>query len=325
MRSTLSYFALLGISEDASQEEIEERHRELADYLASPSIPPSLREWASKQAALVDEAYAVLADAEQRAAVRLSQTRAGAEARRGRTPTGAPDRLQEREPRERVERRARAKPGSAPRPSAGSREQRSSGILALLLSLRSQPLFLGLFIGLVVLGAVLFAYFTLPGGDEVDDSSGGQTSELVPLDTELVAELMVALQQDPNNPDVLFDLGESYFWAGEWQLAIDWFTKLLAVDPSDVHAQADIGTANFNMGRYEEAQATWLAALEIAPNDAQIHYNLGFLYASVEPIDLASARREWQLVVELAPDSDLAEVAQQHLQALPEASPAAAP
>ncbi|MDO8615865.1 MAG: DnaJ domain-containing protein, partial [Dehalococcoidia bacterium] len=75
MKQTLTYFSLLGISEDASQEDLEARYRELADYLASPNVPAGLREWAARQAALVDEAYAVLADPEQRAAVHKSQER----------------------------------------------------------------------------------------------------------------------------------------------------------------------------------------------------------------------------------------------------------
>jgi len=71
MKQTLTYFSLLGISEDASQEELEARYRELADYLASPDLPAGLREWARSQAALVDEAYAVLADPEHRSRVEL--------------------------------------------------------------------------------------------------------------------------------------------------------------------------------------------------------------------------------------------------------------
>src|SRR3970040_1229402 len=70
MKQTLTYFSLLGISEDASQEELEARYRELAEYLASPALPAHLREWAVKQAALVGEAYAVLAAPERRAAIR---------------------------------------------------------------------------------------------------------------------------------------------------------------------------------------------------------------------------------------------------------------
>src|SRR3990172_5294717 len=78
MEATLNYFSFLGISEDASQDEIEARYQALPQYLASTTIPPALREWAEKQAKLVDEAYAVLSDPEQRAAARGARAPASA-------------------------------------------------------------------------------------------------------------------------------------------------------------------------------------------------------------------------------------------------------
>ncbi|HET9477534.1 MAG TPA: tetratricopeptide repeat protein, partial [Dehalococcoidia bacterium] len=116
------------------------------------------------------------------------------------------------------------------------------------------------------------------------------------------------------------------FLGGEWQTGIDWFTKLLELDPTNVHALTDVGTAQFNLGQFEAAKTAWLEAKELDPNDEQVHYNLGFLYANVDPVDYAAALTEWQLVVELAPGSDLANTAQVHLESLAaEASAAPSP
>ncbi|MDP2675649.1 MAG: DnaJ domain-containing protein, partial [Dehalococcoidia bacterium] len=82
MGATLNYFSLLGISEDASQDELEARYQALSQYLASTTIPLALREWAEKQAKLVDEAYAVLSDPEQRAAARGAKAPASPKAER---------------------------------------------------------------------------------------------------------------------------------------------------------------------------------------------------------------------------------------------------
>src|SRR3990172_10288758 len=78
MGATLNYFSLLGIGEDAGQDEIEARYQALSEYLASATIPASLREWAQKQSKLVDEAYAVLSDPDQRAAAKGAKTSAPA-------------------------------------------------------------------------------------------------------------------------------------------------------------------------------------------------------------------------------------------------------
>ena len=321
MATTLTYFSLLGISEDAGREELEARYQVLADYLTSPSIPPALREWANRQAALVDEAYAVLADPERRAAAREQQLpgetphpeSAGAAPNGDRRRAGRqPDALEARkgERRQPARERVRAEP-TGPR------------LFERLLNLGSRPLVLGVLLGLVVLGVViLFTLYGLPGQGGSEEKPSAAQDSLIPLDNERVAELMAAVQQDPENPEVLFELGETFFQANEWQAAIDWFTRLLAVDPNNAHANTDIGTAHFNLGRPEEAKAAWLAVLDIAPNDVQVHYNLGFLYANAEPQDLAAARREWQTVLELAPGSELAGTAQVHLNGLLEGAPA---
>jgi len=309
MKQTLTYFSLLGISEDASQEELEARYRELADYLASPDLPAGLREWARSQAALVDEAYAVLADAEQRAAVRKPQERAQAPVAAAAPPA------------------KRATPVRPPKGQAVEEPAPPAGRFARLLPrLRAQPVIIGAAIGLIALGAVVFfGTNLLRGGDAEEAPPAAQAGDLIPLDEERVAELTAAAAKDPNSIEVLFELGESYFLAGEWQAAIDWFTKLVALQPDNVHALTDIGTSNYNLGFTEEAKTIWLSAVEIDFNDPQLHYNLGFLYANAEPQDLPAARREWQTVLDLAPDSDLAQTVKVHLEGLAEAAPEASP
>jgi len=140
--------------------------------------------------------------------------------------------------------------------------------------------------------------------------------QVTPLDPARVAELQARVDRNPRDADALFELGESHFQAAEWQQSIDWFTKLLAVQPNNVHAVTDIGTANLNLGRDDAAKEAWMKALAADPNDPQVHYNLGFLYARSEPPDLKAAVAEWETVVKLAPDSPLAQVARTHLEGL---------
>ncbi len=306
-KSALNYFSVLGVGEDAGQEDLEQRYRDLADYLASPAIPAALREWAKRQATLVDEAYAVLADPESRAAARQLPPE--------------PPAVTAEEPPPAAPRRVR----SGAQRAAASPQRGRPGSSSLLHRLRSQPLLLGVLVGVVALAAIFLVRSGIPGDGGSDSIPPAQSaSDLVPLDTERVAELMTVIQGDPKNAEALFELGESYFLAGEWQQGIDWFTELLTVDPNNVHARTDVGTANFNLGRTAEAKASWTAALAIDPNDIQLHYNMGFLYANSEPQDLVAARQEWQKVVDLAPDSNLAKTAKVHLTGMPTATPSGA-
>ena len=319
MGTELTYFSLLGISEDASQEELEARYQELAKYLASPALPAGLRDWAAKQAALVDEAYAVLADPERRATMGREKVVVEAAPAAASAPAPAPAQAESGED----PRAGRAKTAAAADPTA----QRST-LDTILGGLRSHPLVFGAVLGVVALGAVVLFQVGLPGNGGAEEAPpADQAGDIVPLNKERIAQLTAAVEEDPKNLEALFELGESYFLAGEWQSTIDWFSRLVAIEPNNVHALTDIGTSNYNLGFAEEAKAAWLKALEFDPKDAQVHYNLGFLYANSEPQDMAAAIEEWQTVVELAPDSNLAQTVQVHLEGLsdstPEASPAA--
>ena len=318
MGSTLNYFSLLGVSQDASQGEIEARYRELTDHLASSAIPATLRDWADREAALVDEAYAVLSDPELRAQLE----------RGGADPSRALNGTQLAEAAVAVDAPDTAQAQAAPevRPEA-PRERPVSAAQALLFGVPWKLMALGAAIGAVVLGVVFFGEGLVPGLGGGDDApAAAQENGLASIDTERVAELMAIVQADPNDTEATFELGEIFFLGGEWQTGIDWFTKLLKLDPSNVHAYTDVGTANFNLGQNDAAKAAWLEALTIDPNNVQVHYNMGFFYSNVDPVDVQAAINEWQTVVQLAPGSDLASTAQVHMDSLAaEASPGASP
>ena len=303
--ATNDYFAVLGVGRDVSQDDLEARYRELSDYLASPAIPTHLRQWAAEQAALVDEAYAVLSDPEQRLAVR---SRPVAPAGAAPQPTAADGQARAGATRDSSSAAERARTGrSTAEPAV---PERRSGP-------RPGPLVLGVLIGLAALGGAVLARYGVPGlGQAKARPTPTATGAAAAFDTKRVADLMAVVQRDPSNKDALFELGETFFTANQWEPAITWFSKLVAIDPNNAHARTDIGTANFNLGRFDEAKQSWLAVLQIDPNDVQAHYNLGFLYANVEPQDLPAARNEWQKVIELAPGSSLAKTAQVHMDAL---------
>ena len=318
MGSTLDYFSLLGVSKDASQDEIEARYRELTDHLASSAIPPTLRDWADREAALVDEAYAILSDPELRAELEQGAAHPSREAL---------NEVRAAEPAVSVD----AVPQPAPRVQAAADQPPISAAQALFLGVPWKMMALGAAIGAVVLGVIFFgSNLGLGGGD--DAPAVAQDNGFPEIDTERVAELTALVQADPTNAEATFELGEIFFLGGEWQASIDWYNKLFEFDTTSAQAYADVGTANFNLGNYDESKTAWLKALEIDPNLVEVHYNLGFFYSNVEPVDIPAALKEWQTVVELAPDSDLASTAQVHLESLsatptpgasPEASPAA--
>jgi tetratricopeptide (TPR) repeat protein len=293
---TTRYFEVLGLPLDAGSQDIEARYQELSAYLAGQDVPAGLEQWAREQASRVDEAYAILSDPDLRA--------------------GLEDEVEElaedEEPE--VTESALERPAKERQKKVGSRRAFAARLPLIALAV-------GILVGSTALIAVIVAEMGF-GGEDAEDPAAAQddVEQFVSIDTERVAELVTSYQEDPTNPETLFELGEAYFQAGDWQQSEDWFLKLVEVDPENVHAWTDIGTSQFNLGRPGEAEAAWQTALDLAPDDPQLHYNMGFLYANTEPPDFDAAIDEWQLVLDLAPGTQLAQTVQVHMEGLQEAA-----
>ena len=91
---------------------------------------------------------------------------------------------------------------------------------------------------------------------------------------------------------------------------------MLAIDPKNVDALLARGAVSFNLGDLTAAEATWKQVVTIDPRNVEAHYDLGFLYLNLPTPDWAGVQREWELVVQLAPGTQLAETVQQHLDSL---------
>lgn len=77
-----------------------------------------------------------------------------------------------------------------------------------------------------------------------------------------------ALDQNPNNVDVMVDLGICYRESGKSETAIDYFKKALELNPKHINAAFNIGIVElFDHDDKAAAVAAWEKFLEIAPND----------------------------------------------------------
>ncbi|HSO69187.1 MAG TPA: hypothetical protein VLQ67_06060 [Arachnia sp.] len=97
----------------------------------------------------------------------------------------------------------------------------------------------------------------------------------------------------------------------------------LAESPEDVAANLELGVLTFNDGDVERAEQLWTTVTEVDPSNPQAWFNLGFVHLSEDPPDAEAAQADWQKVLDVAPDSDLAATVRSHLDAL--AATAASP
>lgn len=145
------------------------------------------------------------------------------------------------------------------------------------------------------------------------------------IDQARVSDLMAKVQADPTDSESMMQLGDIFYVAGDFGAAATWFGKAYEVDATDSEAQLALGAALFNAGDMDGAEAAWIAVVDREPDNLEAHYDLGFLYLNREPPDMAGVQREWSKVVELAPDSDVAQTVKAHLDALASAEPSSEP
>lgn len=291
--------ARLGLPRDASAQEVEAAHDELTGFLES--APAALRGWAADQIDRIDEAYALLSDPT------IDRSSWAAAADPG--PIAAKT------------------PASTPKPTATAATPPAEWSTAsaeprggLLYDRRIRRLALGVaaLVGVVVIAVV---GYNLDGGPRTASSPEPGVAASPAVDMARVGELMRRIDADPNDVQSLQALADLYFEVNEFDIAGGFLEKILVIDPQDITARLALGAALFNTGRADEAEAHWRQVLAIDPGNLEAHYDLGWVYLSRDPADVAKAKVEWEQVIAIAPDSDIARSIEQHLSSL-EASPA---
>ena len=293
--------ARLGLPEEAGPEEIEAAYSDLVAFLES--APHDLRSWAKTNIAAADEAYAILSDPSASTAP-FHSLAPGVE-----TPAGAVKPPKSNAPRARAQ--------NLQAPAVPVKRWRRLGPVARL------AIALGALLGTLAVGYVVYASDVpkVPGltGTPAPESTAAA------LDTARIATLMQTIQADPSNVAALQELADIYFNAGDYTTSADWENKILVINPDDVTAHLALGAAEYNLGDSINAESNWRRVLVLDPQNVEAHYDLGFMYFSADPPDVAQTIAEWQQVVAIAPDSQIAQTVSTHLTTLEEWQSSAAP
>lgn len=150
-----------------------------------------------------------------------------------------------------------------------------------------------------------------PPSAESTPATGAPTQTAV--DQAKVAALLETISANPNDIATLAALGDLYFAATDYNNAAKWEQKVLAIDPKNQKGLLALGAAQFNLGNSAEAKKTWLVAVGLYPESAEVHYDLGFLYMSQTPPDNANMNIEWKKVIAIDPNSALAKSVATHI------------
>ncbi len=117
------------------------------------------------------------------------------------------------------------------------------------------------------------------------------------------ASLLGRLKSDPNNPDLLTSIGNLYYDAQQYSMAIDFYGRVLKVKPSDVAVRTDMATAYWYMGDADTAITEFNKALTYEPNSPNALFNRGLVKWKGK-MDIAGAEADWKKLLKENPNYD---------------------
>ena len=114
----------------------------------------------------------------------------------------------------------------------------------------------------------------------LDFHKNGKINEALNLYLELI-------ENDKNNPQLLFLLGTAYTQIEKNIEGVDYLKKSLSIKPNNASAHSNLGNAYKNLNRYEEALTSFDKAIQINPNFADAYSNRGVILQEIKHFDEA--------------------------------------
>lgn len=115
------------------------------------------------------------------------------------------------------------------------------------------------------------------------------------------APLVAKLQSDPSNPDLLASIGNIYYDAQQYAIAVDYYGRALKAKPSDAAVRTDMGTALWYTGSVDAALLQFDTALSFDPNNANTLFNRGVVRWQGKQ-DAAGAIADWKKLLAADPN-----------------------
>jgi tetratricopeptide (TPR) repeat protein len=135
------------------------------------------------------------------------------------------------------------------------------------------------------------------------------------LDETKVQALRAVVDRDAKNAVARAQLGNLYYDAGRYTDAIKWYGESLAIAPNDVDVSTDLGVSYYYNNQPDLAIKQLERSLQIDPKHTKSLLNLGVVRAFGKQ-DLKGATEVWQRLVEIAPESPEGRQAKQALDSL---------
>jgi tetratricopeptide (TPR) repeat protein len=138
----------------------------------------------------------------------------------------------------------------------------------------------------------------LPSGHPAVPGTGGSIPE--------VQAAIDKAKANPNDFDAQMKAAELYYQIQRFDGAIEFLKKASELQPENQDVLVNLGNANFDAGRYEEAEKVYTQVLAKKPEDADIRADLALSFVFRDKPDYDRAIKEFNTVLETNPTHVLA-------------------
>jgi len=115
------------------------------------------------------------------------------------------------------------------------------------------------------------------------------------------APLLAQLRSNPKNPDLLASIGNVYYDAQQYPIAVEYYTRTLKLKPADDAVRTDMATAYWYMGNADSAIAEFNKALVYKPTNPNTLFNLGIVKWKGK-MDASGAADAWKRLLAANPN-----------------------
>lgn len=136
-----------------------------------------------------------------------------------------------------------------------------------------------------------------------------------------VATQRAIVAQNPDDIDAKMSLASMMANSGRMNEAIPLFEEAIRLEPDEPKYRLDFAMALQTNGMSADAEVQFLQVLELDPDNHAAHYYLARLYLDSKPTRQDEAISHFERVIEIAPDSFLAEQATTVLNTIGPATP----
>jgi tetratricopeptide (TPR) repeat protein len=120
------------------------------------------------------------------------------------------------------------------------------------------------------------------------------------------APLLEQLKSKPNDPALISQIGNLYYDAQIFPVAIEYYQKSLAIDPKNASVRTDMATAMFYNNDPDHAITEFDRALKDDPKNSNALFNRGIVKWQAK-MDVNGAVADWDLLLKQNPNYEQAD------------------